>query len=102
MFESLKLKDYTMSSILIQKSHNISNLELQFLVEDLGKDLQKKYGGDYQIEGKLVNFIHSGVEARISFDVSVISIQVTLSLMMSAFKGTIEKEINSYLEKKIY
>ena len=42
MFESLKLKDYTMSSILIQKSHNMSNLELQFLVEDLGKDLQKK------------------------------------------------------------
>ena len=39
-----------MSSILIQKPHNMSNLELQFLVEDLGKDLQKKYGGDYQIE----------------------------------------------------
>jgi hypothetical protein len=49
-----------------------------------------------------VNFIHSGVEARISFDVSAIRIQVTLSLMMSAFKGTIEKEINSYLEKKIF
>jgi putative polyhydroxyalkanoate system protein len=80
----------------------MSNLKLQFLVEDLGKDLQKKYGGDYQIEGKLVNFIHSGVEARISFDASIIRIQVTLSLMMSAFKGTIEKEINSYLEKKIY
>ena len=41
MFENHKLKDYTMSSILIQKPHNMSNLELQFLVEDLGKDLQK-------------------------------------------------------------
>ena len=91
-----------MSYILIQKSHNMSNLELQSLVENLGKDLQKKYGGDYQIEGKLMNFIHSGVQVRISLDVSIIKIQVTLSLMMSAFKGTIEKEINSYLEKKIY
>ncbi len=91
-----------MSYILIQKSHNMSNLELQSLVENLGKDLQKKYGGDYQIEGKLMNFIHSGVQVRISLDVSIIKIQVTLNLMMSAFKGTIEKEINSYLEKKIY
>jgi putative polyhydroxyalkanoate system protein len=90
------------SYILIQKSHNMSNLELQSLVENLGKDLQKKYGGDYQIEGKLMNFIHSGVQVRISLDVSIIKIQVTLNLMMSAFKGTIEKEINSYLEKKIY
>jgi putative polyhydroxyalkanoate system protein len=80
----------------------MSNLELQSLVENLGKDLQKKYGGDYQIEGKLMNFIHSGVQVRISLDVSIIKIQVTLNLMMSAFKGTIEKEINSYLEKKIY
>lgn len=91
-----------MSYILIQKSHNMSNLELQSLVENLGKDLQKKYGGDYQIEGKLMNFINSGVQVRISLDVSIIKIQVTLNLMMSAFKGTIEKEINSYLEKKIY
>jgi len=90
------------SYILIQKSHNMSNLELQSLVENLGKDLQKKYGGDYQIEGKLMNFIHSGVQVRISLDVSIIKIQVTLNLMMSAFKGTIEKEINSYLEKKIF
>jgi putative polyhydroxyalkanoate system protein len=80
----------------------MSNLELQSLVENLGKDLQKKYGGDYQIEGKLMNFIHSGVQVRISLDVSIIKIQVTLNLMMSAFKGTIEKEINSYLEKKIF
>jgi putative polyhydroxyalkanoate system protein len=90
-----------MSSILIQKSHNMSNLELQFLVEDLGKDLQKKYGGDYQIEDKLVKFSYSGVEARISFDESAVKIQVTLGLMMSAFKGLIEKEINLHLNKKI-
>ena len=44
---------------------------------------------------------YSGVEARISFDESAVKIQVTLGLMMSAFKGVIEKEINLHLNKKI-
>jgi|TARA_B100001059_G_C17543093_1_gene431417 hypothetical protein len=79
----------------------MSNMQLQSLVEGLGRDLQLKYGGNYQIKDNLVTYTYSGIKAQISFDKLEVNIQASLGFMMTAFKGAIEEKINLYLEEKI-
>ena len=57
-----------MSKILIEKNHNMDELQLQDLIERLGKKLKDKFGGDYQLESNLVHYAYHGADAKISFD----------------------------------
>ena len=47
-----------MSHILIKKSHRMNDLDLHILVEDLGKKLKSKYGGEYEVNGKLIHYFY--------------------------------------------
>ncbi|MEJ6612479.1 MAG: polyhydroxyalkanoic acid system family protein [Porticoccus sp.] len=90
-----------MSKILIEKNHNMDELQLQDLIERLGKKLKDKFGGDYQLESNLAHYAYHGADAKISFDKSMVKVEVKLGLLMSAIRGKIELEINSYLDDYI-
>ena len=90
-----------MSKILIEKNHNMDELQLQDLIERLGKKLKDKFGGDYQLESNLVHYTYHVADAKISFDKSMVKVEVKLGLLMSAIRGKIELEINSYLDDYI-
>ena len=90
-----------MSKILIEKNHNMDELQLQALIERLGKKLKDKFGGDYQLEGNSVHYVYHGADAKISFDEFMVKVEVKLGLIMSTVKGKVELEVNSYLDNCI-
>ena len=79
----------------------MNDLDLHILVEDLGKKLKSKYGGEYEVNGKLIHYFYQGADAQISFDKSEIKVEITLGFLITAFKGRIEKEVHTYLDKNI-
>jgi len=87
-----------MSQILIKKLHNMTEAQLRSLVEDLGEKLKSKFGGEYKLENGSMSYIYRGVNAEISFDRSYVKVDIKLGLLMTALKGKIEYEINSYLD----
>ena len=95
------IQGYIMSHILIQKSHRMNDLNLHILLEELGKKLKSKYGGEYEVNEKLIHYFYQGVDAQISFDESEIKVEITLGFLMTAFKDIIEKEVHTYLDKHI-
>ncbi len=90
-----------MSKILIKKNHNMDELQLQDLIERLGKKLKDKFGGDYQLESNSVHYVYHGADAKISFDKSMVKVEVKLGFLMSAIRGKVELEINSYLDDHV-
>lgn len=90
-----------MSHILIQRSHNMDEAHLRVMTEELGQDLKAKFGGDYRLEGNIVHYQYHSADAKVSFDESLVTVDVKLGLLMIAFKGMIESEVNSYLDKHI-
>ena len=90
-----------MSHIKIQRSHSMDKAQLRAMTEELGQKLKAKFGGDYRLEGDLVHYKYSGVDAKVSFDESTVDVDVKLGLLMMALKGMVESEVNKYLDEHV-
>lgn len=90
-----------MSHIQIQRSHNMDTVHLRSMTEELGQKLKARFGGDYRLEGDLVHYKYHSVDAKVSFDESIVNVDVKLGLLMIALKGMIESEVNRYLDEHI-
>jgi putative polyhydroxyalkanoate system protein len=75
--------------------------QLRAMTEELGQKLKAKFGGDYRLEGDLVHYKYSGVDAKVSFDESTVDVDVKLGLLMMALKGMVEAEVNKYLDEHV-
>jgi len=89
------------SHIQIQRNHSMDKVQLRAMTEELGQKLKAKFGGDYQLEGDLVHYKYSSVDAKVSFDESTVNVDVKLGLLMMALKGMVESEVNKYLDTHI-
>lgn len=90
-----------MSHIQIKRHHNMDEEHLRSMTEELGKKLKSKFGGEYHLEGNLVHYTYHSADAKVSFDETRVNVDVKLGLLMMAFKGMIESEVNSYLDEHI-
>jgi putative polyhydroxyalkanoate system protein len=91
-----------MSQFRITRQHNLPETELRNRVEQLAEKLQNKHGGHYQWEGNRVHYAYKGgLDAVVGFDEQELQVEVKLGLMMSAFKGLIEREVSSYLDENL-
>ena len=81
-----------MSHIQLERNHTMEKEQV--------RTMKAKHGGDYCWEGDTVHYKHSGIDAKVSFDDKTVRVDVTLGLLMSAFKGMIESEVSKYLDEK--
>jgi putative polyhydroxyalkanoate system protein len=74
---------------------------LRSMTEELGQKLKSKFGGEYHLEGNIVHYTYHSADAKVSFDETRVNVDVKLGLLMMAFKGMIESEVNNYLDEHI-
>jgi len=90
------------SQIKIQHPHNKSRDELKAEIQKLGDRLQQQFGARYQWVGDSNAEVSApGVNGKISFDDSQVSIEVKLGFVAAMMKSKIEGEIRNYLDKHL-
>lgn len=90
-----------MSHIQIKRHHNMDEEHLRSMTEELGQKLKSKFGGEYHLEENVVHYTYHSADAKVSFDETRVIVDVKLGLLMMAFKGMIESEVNNYLDEHI-
>lgn len=90
-----------MSHIQIKRHHNMDEAHLRAMIEELGQKLKAKFGGEYHLDGNIVHYNYHSADATVSFDETTVKVDVKLGLLMMAFKGMIESEVNGYLDEHI-
>ena len=71
------------------------------------EELAEKLGSQYQLDcnwdsDDCLRFARSGAEGQIDIRDHQIELNVTLGMLMSAFKSTIEREIQGFIDEHIY
>lgn len=88
-----------MPKIKVHKKHNKNADQTRELAEQLAQSLQQKYQMDYQWQGDTLNFKRQGISGDLELHPGEIRIVLKTGIMMTAFTGTIETELNKALDK---
>jgi putative polyhydroxyalkanoate system protein len=73
--------------------------QLRQRAEDLARQLQNEYGGDYRWEGNTAHYSYAGgIDAKVSVSAKEIVVEARLGLFMRMFRSRIEEEVNQYLD----
>jgi|AZIJ01.1.fsa_nt_gi putative polyhydroxyalkanoate system protein len=90
-----------LSTITIQRSHQLPLDEVKQKAEQLAQNLIRRIGGKYRWQGDTVHYTYSGVKARIDCEESDVLIDIKLNFVASIFRGTIEEEVRETLDKHL-
>ena len=90
-----------MTDIRIERRHNLTPEELQALAKRMAEKLQQKLGGACQQQDGRLDYQGNGVSAKVLLEPQQVKVTVQLGLLMSAFAGSIEREINQTLDKHL-
>lgn len=89
-----------MASIDIHYPHERSMKDARAAVEHVAERMAEKFGIRHSWDGNHLDFSGSGVKGRIALAKKEVRVTATLGFLLSAFKGSIEAEINRYLERE--
>ena len=87
-----------MRSISIKRRHKLDHKDAKAAARKVAKDLDKRFGLTHRWKGDEVSFNGAGVSGSMHVGKSQISLDVELSFLFVALKGTIERHINRELD----
>lgn len=91
-----------MSKVSIARRHGMERDQLTSEIEQMAKDLVKKYGGTYSWKGDELTYNYSGgITACVHCADKELNVDVKFGMLMSMLKGPITKEIEDYLDKRL-
>jgi putative polyhydroxyalkanoate system protein len=90
-----------MTTIHFKKKHDLDKKHVRQEVEHLAEKLGEELSLDYQWDDDRLVFKRTGASGFIDIGKHELEIQITLNLMLSPLKGTIEKTITNYLDERI-
>jgi putative polyhydroxyalkanoate system protein len=90
-----------MARIEIQREHTKSLKEARAAVERVAERIAEKFGITHAWNGNVLDFKGSGVSGQIALAKHQVDVTATLGFLASAFKGSIEAEINRYLDREL-
>jgi putative polyhydroxyalkanoate system protein len=88
-----------MSDINLVRSHSLSIAKAKALVQKAADGLATEYDLESEWHGSTLHFHHSGVNGQMLVTGSKIELNVTLGLLMKAFRGKFEDRIERDLDK---
>lgn len=88
-----------MPRIQITRPHSLDEQELRSLGEKLADKLVSRLGGQCQWQGNKLVYQQSGVNAQVDLNPSEVVVDVKLGMLMGAFAGAVESEINRVLDQ---
>jgi putative polyhydroxyalkanoate system protein len=90
-----------MPTIRIRRSHQLPHDEVCAHVEELAAELQQQLDADYHWEDDTLCFSRTGANGFIAVKPDTVEVEVKLSMMLSPFKGKVEKAVTDYLDKTL-
>ncbi len=88
-----------MAAISIARKHSLSHVKARAVAEKIAKDLKKRFNLDYEWDGEHIDFERPGVTGRMLVGKDKIRLDVQLGMLLSMLKPTIEREIETQLDK---
>lgn len=87
-----------MSSIEIKRAHSRPLAEARAAVERVARHIDERFGVDYRWEGNTLHFARSGVDGHIKVAAKQVLVNVQLGFLLSALRGSVEREIHRFLD----
>lgn len=88
-----------MADILARKAHTLSLDEARKVAQQLADQLKDQFQLDSEWHGNTLKFNRSGVKGHVQVSEKDVSIEISLGLMLKAFKGKIQAEVTKNLDK---
>lgn len=89
-----------MSHIDIKRAHKLSQTEARGKVEQIAKQLGRKFAMEHAWDGNTLHFSRSGVDGQIKVSAKQIHVIAQLGFLLMALKGPVEREIHRYLDEE--
>ena len=90
-----------MGKIQIRQRHEKDDAEVRELAESLACKLEREYQLQTKWQGDQVTFKRSGLSGAMTLSPGAVDIELKTGMMMSAFSGTIERELKKALAEKL-
>ena len=92
-----------MAAIHVTQAYTMPHAELKQGLDELAEKLGEQYHLECDWQSEDCLGIHrSGVDGQLTVGEEEIELTLNLGMLMSAFKGVIEREINSFIDEHIY
>lgn len=88
-----------MANIDIKKKHSLGKEKAKLAADTIAQRLKEKLQVQYDWTGDALNFHRSGAEGSITVAEDSVRVQVKLGLMLRPLKGTVEQQIQKYLDE---
>jgi putative polyhydroxyalkanoate system protein len=90
-----------MPTIRITRKHHLPHDEVRAHVENLAGELQQQLEASYHWDGDTLRFSRSGASGVIEVTKDTVVVEVKLSMLLSPFKGKVEKAVTRYLDQSL-
>ena len=88
-----------MADVESTKAHGKSLEEARKTAEQIADELKSKYNLDGTWQGNTLKFAGSGVKGQLEVDDTEVRVSISLGMLLKAFKGKIQGEIDKNLDK---
>lgn len=90
-----------MSKILIERQHSLGRDAAREQAQQLAERLAKQYDVSYRWEGDTLKLRRTGAEGSMVVDEDTVRVSLKLGLLLSPLSGTIKREIEEALDKRL-
>jgi putative polyhydroxyalkanoate system protein len=87
-----------MASISIRRRHKLDHKRAKAAATKIARDLNKRFGLEYQWNGDTVEFERPGASGTLQVAKGEVRLDVELSFLLYPLKGPIEQAINKELD----
>jgi putative polyhydroxyalkanoate system protein len=89
-----------MPAIDIKRSHSLSAAEARKKVQRVADHIATKFDVACAWDGDVLKFKRSGVDGQIRVSPKQVHVVAELGFLLSAMRGTVEREVNRYLDEE--
>ncbi len=91
-----------MADISMSRDHGLSPEEVEASIERLADRLAERLGGSWSWEGRIAICQARGAHARVGYDETTISLDVTLPMLLKPLRGRLEAKVEEYFERYFF
>lgn len=90
-----------MSALVIERAHTLGREAARAKAQHIAERLAEKYNVSYEWCGDRLNMRRTGASGTIDVEDTQVRIKLKLGLLLSGLSGTIEREIEQALDKRL-
>jgi putative polyhydroxyalkanoate system protein len=88
-----------MGRISVRRDHGLEGDEVRVRIETMANKLAQRLGGSWHWQGDEAVSEVRGIQARVGYDESSISVDIALPRLMSPLQRKLESKVDEYLER---